>query len=115
MVSENMPSASVCYYDVLKVSPRASDAEIKRAYRVLALAYHPDRNPGNRSGAELRFRLVNDAYAHLNTREKRARYNRKRRALAQRQAENDNRALAAAQQSSWLSRFTSLFQSEGRP
>jgi DnaJ-class molecular chaperone len=64
------------YYELLEVPHDASDAEIKRAYRRLALRYHPDRwKSQERRMAELRFRLINEAYAHLKTSEKRARYN----------------------------------------
>lgn len=69
------------------------------------MVYHPDLNPQNRSVAELRFRLINEAYAHLKTREKRAIYNhlQKAKALA---AQNDNRANAP----SWFEQLASLFR-----
>ena len=63
------------YYDVLGV-PRDADAEtIKRAYRKLALRYHPDRNPDDPEAAE-RFREATEAYEVLRDPEKRARYDR---------------------------------------
>lgn len=63
------------YYEVLGVSKQATDAEIKSAYRKLALKYHPDRNPGDRT-AEDRFKEAAEAYAVLADGDKRARYDR---------------------------------------
>jgi len=63
------------YYEILGV-PRDADAEaIKRAYRKLALRYHPDRNPDDPQAAE-RFREATEAYEVLRDPEKRARYDR---------------------------------------
>jgi len=61
------------YYDILGVSRRASPAEIKAAYRKLALQCHPDRNPGD-DGAETRFKEINEAYEVLKDEQKRAAY-----------------------------------------
>jgi len=63
------------YYDVLGVERGASEAELKKAYRKLALECHPDRNPDD-PVAEERFKLVSEAYAVLSDGEKRARYDR---------------------------------------
>ena len=63
------------YYEVLGVSRDADDGELKRAYRALALRYHPDHNQNDKS-AEERFKEVSAAYAVLSDSEKRARYNR---------------------------------------
>lgn len=61
------------YYKILGVDRNASLEEIKRAYRRLALKYHPDRNPGDKE-AEEKFKEINEAYQVLSDPEKRARY-----------------------------------------
>ena len=62
------------YYEVLGVGRGASDEEIKRAFRKLALEYHPDRNSSD--GAADRFKEVNEAYQVLSDAERRSRYDR---------------------------------------
>jgi len=61
------------YYKTLGVDRNASEEDIKRAYRKLALQYHPDRNPGD-STAEEKFKEINEAYQVLSDSEKRSRY-----------------------------------------
>lgn len=61
------------YYEVLGVSRNADAAEIKKAYRKLALQYHPDKNPGNKE-AEEKFKEAAEAYDVLSNDEKRRRY-----------------------------------------
>ncbi len=63
------------YYEVLGVAREASADEIKKAYRKLALKYHPDRNPGDRS-AEASFKEAAEAYEVLSDDQKRAGYDR---------------------------------------
>lgn len=61
------------YYKTLGVARNASDEEIKKAYRKLAMKYHPDRNPGNKE-AEDKFKDINEANEVLSDSKKRARY-----------------------------------------
>lgn len=63
------------YYDVLGVPRNASEAEVKSAYRKLALKYHPDRNPGDKA-AEEKFKEAAEAYSVLGDSDKRERYDR---------------------------------------
>ncbi|KAI8067571.1 hypothetical protein BC940DRAFT_257038 [Gongronella butleri] len=61
------------YYKILGVSRDAGESEIKKAYRKLALQYHPDKNAGD-AKAEARFKEVNDAYSILSDPQKKARF-----------------------------------------
>ncbi len=70
------------YYKILGVEPDASAEEIKRAYRKLALKYHPDRNPGDKE-AEEKFKEINEAYQVLSDPEKRKRYDQMRQQYEQ--------------------------------
>jgi len=63
------------YYDILGISEYASDGEVKKAYRKIAIESHPDKNPGNKK-AEV-FREATEAYETLKDKVKRARYDRK--------------------------------------
>ena len=62
-----------CYYEVLSVERSADGTEIKRAYRRLAMKFHPDRNPGDET-AEEKFKEAAEAYEVLSDTERRAVY-----------------------------------------
>ena len=64
---------SIDYYKVLGVQKKASDAEIKKAYRKMAMKYHPDHTKGDKS-AEEKFKQISEAYAVLSDKEKRKQY-----------------------------------------
>jgi len=62
------------YYAILGVGRNATESEIKKAYRKLAMKYHPDRNPGKEKEANERFKQINEAYEVLGDPEKRKQY-----------------------------------------
>ncbi len=62
------------YYKILGVPKGASDEEIKKAYRKLAMQYHPDRNPGKEKWANEKFKEINEAFSVLGDPEKRRQY-----------------------------------------
>src|SRR5262245_10399865 len=64
------------YYDVLEVSRGCGADDLKKAYRRLAVKYHPDKNPEDRPAAEDRFKELNEAYQVLSDPERRAQYDR---------------------------------------
>jgi curved DNA-binding protein len=62
------------YYRILGIPTNASDGEIKKAYRKLAMQYHPDRNPGKEQWANEKFKEINEAYGVLGDPQKRKQY-----------------------------------------
>ncbi|KAL8895908.1 MAG: hypothetical protein Q9207_007954 [Kuettlingeria erythrocarpa] len=67
--------ADTTYYDLLGVAPTASELEIKKAYRKLAITTHPDKNPGDET-AHARFQAIGQAYQVLSNEELRKRYDK---------------------------------------
>src|SRR5262249_2803398 len=67
--------AKRCYYEVLEVERTAGDGELKAAFRKLAMKWHPDRNPNDKT-CETKFKEINEAYEVLKDGDKRAAYDR---------------------------------------
>ena len=61
------------YYELLGINKNATEDEIKKSYRKLAVKYHPDKNPGNKT-AEDKFKEISEAYEVLSDSEKRSKY-----------------------------------------
>ncbi|XP_038278248.2 dnaJ homolog subfamily B member 6-like [Dermochelys coriacea] len=62
------------YYEVLRIPCDASDKDIKKAYRKVALKWHPDKNPGNKEHTERKFKEITEAYEVLSDKSKRNLY-----------------------------------------
>jgi curved DNA-binding protein len=62
------------YYQILGVDKKASADELKKAYRKLAIKWHPDKNPNNKKASEEKFKKISEAYAVLSDTEKRQQY-----------------------------------------
>ena len=62
------------YYKILGITKNATESEIKKAYRKLALKWHPDKNPNNRKESEEKFKKINEAYSILSDKNKRNEY-----------------------------------------
>ena len=62
-----------CYYETLEIQKNSSEGELKKAYRRMAMKFHPDRNPDN-AEAEHKFKEVKEAYEVLSDSQKRAAY-----------------------------------------
>ena len=59
---ERFDSMGVDYYKVLQVDRSAKDEDLKKAYRKLAMKWHPDKNPNNKIEAEAKFKQISEAY-----------------------------------------------------
>ncbi|KAF8409190.1 hypothetical protein HHK36_005264 [Tetracentron sinense] len=64
----------VDYYNILQVDKNAKDDDLKKAYRKLAMKWHPDKNPNNKEAAEAKFKQISEAYEVLSDPQKRAVY-----------------------------------------
>ena len=73
-----MTTATKDFYEILGVKEKASQEEIKKAYRKLAKKYHPDANPGNPKASE-RFKEIGEAYSVLSDEKKRKQYDQMKR------------------------------------
>jgi DnaJ-class molecular chaperone len=69
-----MNNPSKDYYAILEINKNASTNDIKKAYRDLAKKWHPDKNPDNRENAEIKFKLIAEAYGVLSDEEKKQKY-----------------------------------------
>ncbi|KRY77468.1 DnaJ -like protein subfamily B member 6-B [Trichinella pseudospiralis] len=76
VMNSNSGEKHVSYYEVLGIHNESTDQEIKKAYRRLALRWHPDKNPHNKVEAEKRFKEISEAYEVLIDNEKRRIYDR---------------------------------------
>ena len=63
------------YYEVLGLEKGASEGDIKKAFRKMAMKYHPDKNPGDKE-AEEKFKDINEAYSVLSDPDKKSKYDR---------------------------------------
>mmetsp|Transcript_20477 Transcript_20477/g.21142 ORF Transcript_20477/g.21142 Transcript_20477/m.21142 type:complete len:361 (+) Transcript_20477:49-1131(+) len=69
-------SEKICYYEILGLERNASEADIKKAYRKLAIKWHPDKNPDDPQGAAEMFKLIAEAYEVLSNPETKLQYDR---------------------------------------
>ncbi|VDN03521.1 unnamed protein product [Thelazia callipaeda] len=75
---DDQSNNSTCYYNILGVTRNADDTDIRKAYRKLALQWHPDKNPSNNQVAEQKFKRIAQAYEVLSDPKKRSSYDRSR-------------------------------------
>ena len=75
-MNSNSQFKSDDYYVLLGVDRKADESQIKKAYRKLAVKWHPDKNPDNQAAAEEIFKNIGEAYACLSDKEKRSVYDK---------------------------------------
>jgi molecular chaperone DnaJ len=101
------------FYEILGVSKQATAEEIKKAYRKVAMQYHPDRNPGDKS-AEEKFKEAAEAYEILNDADKRAQYDRfGHQAFSQGRGGNGAYGAGGMNMDDIFSQFGDIFGDEG--
>lgn len=88
------------YYEILELTKDATEDDIKKAYRKLALKWHPDKNPDNQVEAEAKFKEIGEAYGALSDKDKRASYDAALNATANPAAFNTNPFRARANSTS---------------
>ena len=101
-----------CYYDVLEVEKECSGAQLKKAYRKLAMKYHPDRNQGDPE-AEEQFKVVNEAYQVLSDDEKRTVYDRYGKAGLEGQGGRGAGGFGGGNMDDIMDMFNSMFSGGG--
>ena len=106
-------SAKRCYYETLEVERTVNDAGLKSAFRKLAMKWHPDRNPGDKS-SEVRFKEINEAYEVLKDGDKRAAYDRFGHAAFEQGAGGGGPGFGAGFASSFSDIFEDLFGMAGQ-
>ena len=109
MKSQAGARKKTCYYKTLGISVRASQEEIRSAFRYLAMKLHPDRNPGNPMAAE-RFREVRKAYETLKDPAARGRYDRVRGYRKARERFSDSSWTDIHSEGGEASSFDEIFQ-----
>ena len=72
MFNFNRNKDKKCYYEILGIDKKATETEIKKAYRKLAIKHHPDRNLENKEEAEKTFQKISEAYNVLSDSNKEA-------------------------------------------
>lgn len=65
ITTQEKKTMGVDYYKILKVDKNATEEELKKAYRKLAMKWHPDKNPSNKKDAEAKFKEISEAYEVL--------------------------------------------------
>jgi molecular chaperone DnaJ len=105
--------AKRCYYEVLEVERGVGDAQLKAAFRKLAMQWHPDRNPSDKN-SEHRFKEINEAYEVLKDPDKRAAYDRFGHAAFERGGVGAGGGFGADFASTFSDIFDDLFGMGGR-
>ncbi|MCX8036051.1 MAG: DnaJ domain-containing protein [Candidatus Sumerlaeia bacterium] len=102
------------YYLILGLDPNATQSEIRRAFRTLALRYHPDQNPDNPS-AEEKFKLITQAYRVLIDPKRRAHYDRLRKAAEAHRARTSGQARSGSSTPATESKSGVRSPGQGKP